>query len=67
MFQIVSPSLDIYLLGIGGYAYGSINGLSVCKQQYSKSYEQSLKFYGGVWGGKRSNYLHFCGTLGFHR
>ena len=35
------------------------------KQHYSKGYEQiAIKFYGGVWGGKMKNWLHFGGDFG---
>ena len=44
---------NFYLLGKGGYVFGSV-GLSVCladRQHYSKRYEQiGMKFYGGAPG-----------------
>ena len=44
-----------YLIGKGGYVFGGV-GLSVCKQQYSKSYERIvMKFHGGVRGGEKKN------------
>ena len=48
-----------YLLGKGGYAFGSIGlfvCLSVCGQPYSTSYARiGMKFYGGVLGSTRKN------------
>ena len=43
--------------------YGSV-GLSfcwsVCSQHYLKSYERiAMKFYGGIWDGKRNKWLDF--------
>ena len=44
-----------YLLGKGGYVFGSV-GLSVCGQHYSKSYERiETKFYRGVLGSAMKN------------
>ena len=38
--------------------------LFVWKQHYSKRYEQiPMKFYEGVWGGNRKNWLNFGGDL----
>ena len=40
--------------------------MSVSEQHYSESYEQTtMKFYGGVYGSKRKNRLHFGGNLVF--
>ena len=37
--------MSYYLLGKGGYVFGSV-GLFVCKEHYSKSYERMvIKFY----------------------
>ena len=49
---LCSLSASSYLLGKGGYVFGSV-GLSVClfvcEQHYSKSYERiGMKFYGRV-------------------
>ena len=50
-------------LANGGYVFGSI-GLSVYKQHYSNNYEWiSMKFYRGIWGSKRKNWLNFGGGL----
>ena len=47
--------VSYYLLGKGGYAFGSV-GLSVCGQHYSKCYEQiGMSFYGGVPGSTMKN------------
>ena len=56
--------LYYYLLGKGGYVFGSI-GLSVCEQHYSKSYERiGMKFYGRVLSSTSKNWLNFGGDLG---
>ena len=58
-----SLSASSYLLGKGGYVFGSV-GLSVClfvclfvcEQHYSKSYERiGMKFYGRVLSSTRKN------------
>ena len=47
-----SPNASSYLLGKGGYVFGSVDlsvCLFVCEQHYSKSYERiGMKFYGRV-------------------
>ena len=62
---------NIYLLGKGGYVFGSV-GLSVCTsvclfvcgQHYAKRYEQiGVKFYGRVLGSTMKNWLNFGGDL----
>ena len=62
MFSTFVPN---YLLGKGGYVFGSV-GLSVClsvclfvcEQHYSKSYERiGMKFYGRVLSSTSKNYL----------
>ena len=57
-----------YLLGKGGYVFGSVD-LSVCLsvfcgQHYSKCYERiGMKFYGGVLSSTMKYWLHFGGDL----
>ena len=62
---------DYYLLGKGGYVFGSISlsvCLFVCGQHYSKSYERiGMKFYGGVLSSARKDWLNFGGDLGILR
>ena len=69
------PCVFCYLLGKGGYVFGSV-GLSVClsvclfvcEQHYSKSYERiGMKFYGRVLSSTRKNWLNFAGDLGIVR
>ena len=56
-----------YLLGKGGYVFGSV-GLSVCGQDYSKSYERiEVKFYGEVLGSTMKNWLNFGNDLNILR
>ena len=45
-----------YLLGKGGYGFGSVGCLFICGQHSSKSYERiGMKFYGGVLGSTMKN------------
>ena len=68
-------TLFYYLLGKGGYVFGSVGlfvclpvCLSVCGQHYSKGYERiGMKFYGGVLGSTMKNWLNFGGDLGILR
>ena len=69
------PGLYYYLLGKGGYVFGSV-GLSVCLfvclfvcgQHYSKSYERiGMKFYGGVLGSTIKNSSNSGGDLSILR
>ena len=56
-----------YLLGKGGYVFGSV-GLSVCGQHYSKNYQRiGMKFYGGVPGSTMKKWLNVGGNLGILR
>ena len=67
--------LYYYLLGKGGYVFGSVClfvclfvCLSVCGQHYSTSYKQiGMKFYGGVLGSTMKNSLNFGGDVGILR
>ena len=63
-------SFTYYLLGKGGYVFGSV-GLSVCLfvcEHYSKSYERiGVKFYGWVLSSTSKNWINFGGDLGIVR
>ena len=76
---LLGPLSVTYLLGKGGYVFGSV-GLSVCLfvslfvclfvcgQHYSKSNKRiGMKFYGGVLGSTMKNWLNFGGDLGILR
>ena len=60
-----------YLLGKGGYVFGSVGltvCLFVCEQHYSKRYERiGMKFYGRVLSSTSKNWLNFGGDLGIVR
>ena len=59
----------IYLLGKGGYVFGSI-GLSICLFicLWTKNYEWiGMKFYGGALGSTVKKWLNFGGDLGMLR
>ena len=75
MHVLPKTTSNNYLLGKGGYVFGSVGlfaclsvCLSVCGQHYSKGYERiGMKFYGGVLGSTMTNWLNFGGNLGILR